>query len=73
MPDRLVLELAHLVDDEQLETRLRSALARDVRLLALDTGERVTIFAALDEPPPGLEQLRAVLLQEHTRRLAGGI
>ena len=46
VPDRLVLELAHRLDDEQLKTRLRSALAHDIKLLALDTDERETILAA---------------------------
>ena len=66
VPDRLVLELARMVDDGDLEQKLRSALARDVRLLALETVERVAILAALDDPPAGLEDLRATLLQEHT-------
>jgi hypothetical protein len=73
VPDRLVLELARLVDDEYLETKLRSALGRDVKVLALETEERETILAALDDPPTGLEELRAVLLPEHTWRQREGL
>jgi hypothetical protein len=73
IPDRLVLDLARMVDDEELETRLRSALAHDVKVLALESDERETILAALDDPPAGLEELRAVLLQEHVWRQAEGL
>jgi hypothetical protein len=72
VPDRLVLELAGLVDDEDLEMRLRGALARDVKVLALEVTERETIVRALDDPPPGLEELRGVLLAEHTWRRREG-
>ena len=74
IPDRLVLELAQLVDDDQdLAMKLRSALARDVKVLALDKDERETILAALDDAPPGLGELRATLRQEHTWRQREGL
>lgn len=71
--DRLILELARLVHDEHLETRLRAALANDVKLLALEVEERETILVALEDPPAGLEELRAVLLQEQVWRQAEGL
>ena len=61
IPDRLVLELARLIDDEELDMKLRSALGRDIKVLALETEERETILVALEDPPAGLEELRAVL------------
>jgi hypothetical protein len=73
VPDKLVLELARLVDDDDLETKLRSALGRDIKVLALETDERETILVALVDPPAGLEELRAVLLQEHVWRQAQGL
>jgi hypothetical protein len=36
------------------------------KVLALTIPERETIIRARDDPPPGLEQLRGVLLSEHT-------
>ena len=74
--DRLVLELARLVDDEHLETKLRGALGRDVKVLALEFDERDAILAALEDPPAGfeeLEELRATLLQEHAWRRREGL
>ena len=73
VPDRLVLELARLVDDELVATKLRNALARDVAVLALETDERKAILCALDDPPGGLIELRAVLLQEHAWRQRSGL
>ena len=70
--NRLVLELARTVGDEELETRLRSALAHDVKVLALEIDERELILRALEDPPAGLEELRAVLLQEHVGRVRNG-
>ena len=64
VPDRLVLKLAHLIDDDELEGKLRKSVARDVRLLALEQDERETIIVALEQPPVGLEDLRAVLVNE---------
>jgi hypothetical protein len=53
--------------------RLRGALARGVRVLALEIHERETIVRALDDPPPGLQELRATLVQEHVGRLKDGL
>lgn len=69
----LILALARLVDDEALAERLESAYGRDVKVLGLDIAERETIIRALDDPPPGLEELRAVLLQEHVWRKQEGL
>jgi hypothetical protein len=42
-------------------------------LLALTILERETIIRTLDDPPPGLEELRAVLLREHVGRVQVGL
>ena len=73
VPDRRILRLARPVDDTKLETKLRKALARDDRALALDREERETILASLDDPPAGLEDLRAVLLNQYVWRRAEGL
>jgi len=65
-----VLELARLVDDEALAEKLEAAYGRGVKLLALEIAERETILVALDDPPPGLEELRGVLLSEREWRYA---
>ena len=44
-----------------------------VKILALDIPERETIIRALDDPPPGLEELRVVLLREHVGRVRDGL
>ena len=51
--DELVLELARLVDDDALSSRLETAYGRMTKVLALTIPERETIIRALDEPPPG--------------------
>jgi hypothetical protein len=71
--DDNVLELARLVDDEYLEMRLRSALARDIKVLGLSIDERELILRALLDCPPDLAELRGVLLQEHTWRQREGL
>ena len=43
------------------------------KVLALTIDERETIIRALDDPPPGLEELRAVLLREHVGRVRDGL
>jgi hypothetical protein len=70
---RLVLELARMVDDEELEMRLRSALGHNVKVLSLEIDELELILLALEDPPVGLEELRAVLLQEHVGRVRDGL
>jgi hypothetical protein len=42
------------------------------KVLALTIPERETIISALDDPPPGLEELRCVLLSQHTWRQRQG-
>jgi hypothetical protein len=71
--DELILELARLVDDPDLADRLERAYGDRIRILALDIPERETIIRALEDPPAGLEELRAVLLQEHVGRVHDGL
>ncbi len=71
--DEAVLELARLVDDPDLADKLEAAYRREVRVLALTIPERITILNALEEAPPELTQLRAVLLEEHVARKQTGL
>lgn len=71
--DDLVLELARLVDDPELAIRLEDCYGRDVKVLGLDIPERETIIRALKDPPVGLEELRAVVVQEHVGRKRDGL
>jgi hypothetical protein len=64
IPSRLVLGLAVIVDDKELQTKLTDALAHDVDVLGLDIHEREMLLDALDDPPEGVEDLRDVLLNE---------
>ncbi len=68
-----MLELARLVDHEALAGRLEEAYGAEVKVLALTVPERELIIDALLEPPPGLEELRGVLLAEHTGRKREGL
>ena len=43
------------------------------KVLALTIPERELIIRALDDPPSGLEELRAVLLREHVGRVRHGL
>ena len=43
------------------------------KVLALTIPEREMIIRALDDPPPGLEEVRAVLLREHVGRVRDGL
>ena len=58
-------------------TRTSPADARpptaDDRVLALTIPERETIIRVLDDAPPGLEELRAVLIREHVGRVRDGL
>ena len=47
--NELVLELARLVDDDALSSRLETAYGRMTKVLALTIPERETIIRALDE------------------------
>ena len=53
---------------DELAARLERALDDDVKLLALTIDERAIILASLEDPPEGLAELRAVLLNEHEWR-----
>ena len=53
--------------------RLERARADRVTLLALTIDERAIILAALDDPPDGLAELRAVLMNEHQWRQREGL
>ncbi len=68
----LVLELADLLEDEQLAAQLRSAHERRVIAFALEPHEAEAILSVLDDPPRGLEEFRAVLLREIEPRRAEG-
>jgi hypothetical protein len=46
---------------------------RQTRLLALSIDEREQILGCLDDPPDGLCELRAVLLQKHAWRVGDGL
>jgi hypothetical protein len=67
------MELARLVDDPDLASRLEDAFGRMVRVFALTIPERETIIRALDDAPDGLEELRAVLIREHVARVRDGL
>ena len=61
----LVRELARTVDDDELATKLQTAVVRDVKIIALDFAERDHILEApADEGPDDLAELRGVLLNE---------
>ena len=68
----LVLELADLLYDEQLAGRLRDAHKRRVIAFALEPDEADAILLVLDDPRPGFEELRSVLLREIATRPAEG-
>jgi hypothetical protein len=44
-----------------------------VKLIALTLDERALLLAALEDPPPELAELRAVLLADHQWRRREGI
>ena len=71
--EEAVLEFARLVDDEALSSRLETAYGRMTKVLALTIPEREMIIRALYDPPPGLEEFRAVLLREHVGRVRDGL
>jgi hypothetical protein len=60
----LVEWLAERLDDDPSGDRLRRALDNDIRIVGLEVAERETILRALDDPPSGLEELRATLLKD---------
>ena len=58
---------------EQLDDRLEQALADNVSVFALTIDERAIILAQLEDPPEGLSELSAVLLNEHQWRQRTGL
>ena len=70
--ERLIGQLARVVPTT-LARRLDSALFFRSKVLGLTVAERREILAALEAPPAGLEELRAVLLQEDVWRRSGGM
>jgi hypothetical protein len=67
--ERLLRELARVVD-RKLAQRLDTALLYRAKVLGLTVAERESILKALENPPPGLEELRAILLQDPRWRLS---
>jgi len=67
-PDHALEDLAGLVraaGADHLADRLNVAIGDGVALLALTIDERAIILAALEDPPEGLAELRAVLVNDH--------
>jgi hypothetical protein len=52
---------------------LEDAAAHDKLRVGLTISERAAILTVLDDPAPGLTQLRAVLLEEHVLRKQTGL
>lgn len=76
IPATATAELASMVratGADELADRLERALDDEVKLLGLTIDERAIIINALDDPPEGLAELRAVLLGEHQWRQAQGL
>ena len=76
MPARLVLELARRLREAELvdtAERFEGAYDRQARIVALEVSDRVGILRALEDPPAGLEELRAVMLHEHVGRQREGL
>jgi hypothetical protein len=72
--DEFVLKVAALLSDPELAAKLERAVDRDVSVLALTLGERMTILASLGEhPQPGLGELRAMLERQLEWRRAAGL
>ena len=63
----LVTRLRRAGHDEQADTIVGALMSLQTEV-ALTPPDQVVILAVLDEPPAGLEQLRAVL-QEHVGRV----
>ncbi len=68
-PTGAVAQLALLVldvdVDDVLAYWLKRAVEDEVEVLALTLDERAIMFAALEDPPDDLAELRAVLLANH--------
>jgi hypothetical protein len=57
----------------ELADRLERTLDNQVKLLALSLDERALLLSALEDPPQGLAELRAVLLADHQWRRREGL
>lgn len=74
--DRDVLELARLLREAGFDAtaeRLQDNYDSETRVLALTILEREMILRALEDPPDGLAELRAILLLEHEGRVRDGL
>ena len=72
VPEDTIEELAavvRLAGAVELANRLEQALDHEVKLLALSLDERALMLSTLEDPPPGLAELRAVLFNDHLWRL----
>jgi hypothetical protein len=72
----LVVELAEMLTHRGASETAATLLQADAeghKDVPLTIAERETILRALDDPPAGLEELRAVLLREHTARVRDGL
>lgn len=68
----LALELRD-AGEQLLADRILAALNRGEPRLPLSHDERNRLIPLLDDPPAGLEELRATLLTEHVKRVRGGL
>ena len=74
--DADVLELARLLRAagfDAVAERLEDAHDLETKVLALTIGDREAIMRVLDDPPPSLCELRAVLRFEHEGRVREGL
>ncbi len=67
--ERLLRELTRVVD-RNLAQRLDTALLDRAKVLGLTVAEREAILKALENSPPVLEELRAILLQDPRWRVS---
>ena len=75
-PDDVRALVATLVNDNEPRSltaarTISRALEAEAALVALTAEERDAILAALEDPPAGLAELRAVLLRDHEHRREG--
>ena len=73
--DDAVQELAEVrtAGADDLANRLDRAVVDGVALLALTIDDRAIILGSLEDPPEGLRELRAVLMNEHQWRQRDGL
>ena len=72
--ERIRGQLERFVDfDEPTGSKLQRAVRYEVKILALTIPERQQVLRALEDPPAGLEELRAVLVQEQEWREREGL